>query len=367
MRYPVLLSLVALFVPFALSAGQDVKATLPGSNVAWDLDSTSAKIDDHLGRSALFLRGQDPAALASGVEFADGTIEFDLSPLSGGNFVGLVWRYASRLNHENIYFRLHRSGSFEAVQYAPRINGSGGTWQLYAQYMATAQLPPNTWTHVRAEIRGSGLELFVGDSSKPLLIVPRMRGTSPTGRVGFWGRVNDQPREWTAAISNVQIRPRTATPLVAVDTSALPAGSLTGWQIAGPFEATDTARLAPMPRVSAWAPIRVEEGGLVNISRHLQKPAGGRHVVLLRNMITVPSDRSAALEIGYSDDAIVWLNGTPIFRGLNGLGSRYPGFLGVIATPAEYVYLPLRAGDNELIIGVAERIAGWGLKARLVP
>jgi len=71
-------------------------------------------------------------------------------------------------------------------------------------------------------------------------------------------------------------------------------------------------------------------------------------------------------EILVSDDAMFWLNGVPIYRGSNGFNGRYPGFLGFAGLPSETIYLPLRAGDNELIVAVGERAFGWGLRARLV-
>lgn len=355
--------LVALPAP---AGAQTVTAALPGSEVAFEIDSRTAKIDDHLGRKALFLRGQSPPALVSGMELVDGTIEFDLSAMPGGNFFGLVFRYADPFYHENVYFRLHRSGSFEAVQYAPRVNSTAGSWQLYAEFMAQATLPVGSWVHVRAEIDGKGMTLFVGDSAKPLLTVPRLRGVTEGGRVGFWGRINDRPEAWTAAISNVRIRPRAPSPSVPVDTSSLPDGTLTGWQIAGPYDAPDS-RLAPrMPGSDEWSPIALEEGGLLNITKRLRKPRGGRHAAFLRNTIRAQGAEIVALEIGYSDDAMVWLNGSPVFRGLNGFNSRYPGFLGLIVGPAEHLFLPLRPGDNSLVIAVSERAFGWGLKTRLI-
>jgi hypothetical protein len=350
----------------ALAAAQVITASLPGSDVTLELDPRTAKIDDHLGRKALFLRGQSPPALVSAIDFVDGTIEFDLSAMPGGNFFGLVFRYADPFYHENIYFRLHRSGSFEAVQYAPRVNSTAGSWQLYPELMASAMLPVGSWVHVRAEISGEGMTLFVGDTVKPLITVRRLRGVTERGRVGFWGRVNNRPEEWTAAISNVRVRPRTATPTVAVDTTALPEGTLTGWQVAGPYDAPDSTIAPRMPASGEWSPIALEEGGLLNLSKRLRKPRGGRHVAFVRNTIRAERPELVGLELGYSDDAMVWLNGAPIFRAFNGFNARYPGFLGLLVPAAEQAILPLRAGDNSLVIAVGERTFGWGLKARLV-
>jgi len=356
---------VALLL-FAAGAvrGQTTNARLEGSNVTWDLDAKSAKIDTHLGRASLFLRGQSPPAFVSNLDFTDGTIEFDLSPLPGANFVGLVFRYGSDTQHENLYFRLHRSGSFEALQYAPRIYTTAGIWQLTPEFMASVVYTPGEWVHVRAEIRGSRLEMFVGDSAKPVIVVPRMRGVTTHGRIGLWGRVNDKPAEWTAVVSNVRVTPRAPAALAAADTSSLPPGTLTGWSSTGPFAAADSSTPPAIPS-AGWKPLPIEEFGLLNISRQYPKPAGGRHVAFLKNVIRSRAAETVALEVSYSDDAIFWLNGAPLYRGSNGFNGRYPGFLGFAGIPAETIYLPLRPGDNELVVAVGERAFGWGLRARL--
>jgi hypothetical protein len=347
------------------TGAQRAPVSFPGSDVALDLDSATAKLDTYLGRPALLLRGQSPPALIAGIDASDGTIEFDLSAMPNANFFGLVFRYADAFNHENIYFRLHRSGSFEAVQYAPRVNSAAGSWQIYREFMAQATLPVGAWVHVRAEFGGEGLRLFVGDSTKPLISVPRLRGITTGGRIGLWGRVNDRPEAWTAAISNLRVRARPAVRPAAVDTAAVPAGTLTGWQVAGPYEVADSSASPRAPAETEWSPIALEEGGLLNISKRLRKPRGGRHVAFLRNVVDATGDEIAALDLGYSDDAMVWLNGAPVFRGFNGFNSRYPGFLGLLDVSGERVFLRLRPGENVLVIAVGERTFGWGMKARL--
>src|SRR5688572_6406957 len=117
------IAVMALFAAMATSTAQSNTGPIPGWDGAWEIDPRSGKITEHMGLPAAMLRGNFPPILSSGADFTDGTIEFDMAALPGGNFVGLVFRYADGLNHENIYFRLHRSGAFEAVQYAPRVNG----------------------------------------------------------------------------------------------------------------------------------------------------------------------------------------------------------------------------------------------------
>ena len=352
-----------LLVVAAVGSAFAQPVALPGSNVSWELDARAARMDDHLGRRALLLRGQLPT-FASVPEFGDGTIEFDLAPLPGGNFFGVVFRYESPTIHDNIYFRLHKSGEFDAVQYAPRLHTTAGAWQLFPEFAGPGELPADRWTHVRIDVRGSRLEIFVGDSIRPLVVVPRMRGLSSTGRVGFWARVNNKPLEWTVALSNIQVRPRAPELAASPDTLALPAGTLTGWQVAGPYVAADSSIAPAFPAANAWKRMPIEEGGLLNISRNVAKPAGGRHVAFLRNTIRAPQPRTAAVTLGYSEDVMLWLNGALVYHGTNAFGGRYPGYNGWLSM-AETVHVPLRAGDNELLVAVGERAFGWGLTLRI--
>ena len=134
---------------------------------------------------------------------------------------------------------------------------------------------------------------------------------------------------------------------------------------AGPFAAQDSASPPPIP-TSGWKSLPIEEFGLLNISRQYPKPPGGRHVAFLKNVIRSTTAETVAMQVSYSDDAMFWLNGVPVYRGSNGFNGRYPGYLGFAGVPSETVYLPLRAGENELVVAVGERQFGWGLRARLV-
>ena len=135
---------------------------------------------------------------------------------------------------------------------------------------------------------------------------------------------------------------------------------------AGPYDAPDSTTAPPFPARSEWKPLPLEEYGLLNISRHFKKPAGGRHVVFLRNSVSVARRTTVPLDISYSDDAMIWLNGQLIFRGSNGFNSRYPGNLGLTGAAVETVFLPLQAGANDLVLAIGERAFGWGLRARLI-
>ncbi len=342
------------------------RAEVEGSKGQWYAEGAARAVDarmaEFLGRPALWLRN-GTQVMHSGVEFVDGTIEFDLAPMDQGNFVGIIFRRASFGDHENIYLRLHRSGLFNAVQYAPRMNFSP-TWQIYPEFNAVANFPRNQWTHVRVEVRAAGMEVYVDNQTRPSLVVPRLRGTTDKGAVSFWGRVNDKPTEWAAAISNISIRPATPATTGRPPRAAPPAGTLASWELGGPLKA-ESGSVKRIPEIKEWVAVEAEESGLVNINRALRR-ATGRSTAFARTTLKAAEAHSVRLEIGYSDDVTVFLNGEAVYSGANGFESRHPEYLGFARLGNESVFLKLRPGSNDLVLAVTDdQRFGWGFIARL--
>jgi len=89
-------------------------------------------------------------------------------------------------------------------------------------------------------------------------------------------------------------------------------------------------------------------------------------VVYARTKIDSDRDQVKKLYIGYSDDVSVFLNGKILYRGRSAQGFRDPGFLGIVNPENDAVYLPLKKGNNELMLAVSELGGGWGFICRLV-
>ena len=88
-------------------------------------------------------------------------------------------------------------------------------------------------------------------------------------------------------------------------------------------------------------------------------------VLYARTTVYSDGDQLKKLEIGYSDDVSVFLNGKILYRGHSAQGFRDPGFLGIVNPENDAVYLPLRKGDNELMLAISELGGGWGFICRL--
>lgn len=312
-------------------------------------------------RDAMLLRGNTHVVKA-GVNFSNGTIEFDLAPMPDGDFAAVTFRRQSFTNHENVYLRLRRSGEFMALQYAPRVNGSS-TWQLYPEFTATTEWPRSQWTHVKLEVTGSIMNVFVGNGATALLTVPRLRHEITSGEIGFWARVNDRPREWAAAISSVTITPAQAATGASAPPNA-PVQFVWNWQVSDAV--SSEGRITAIPaRIDGWRAARSEESGLINLNR-LFTVQKSRSTVFAKHTFTADAARRVIAGIGYSDDVTVFVNGEAVYSGINGWESRSPGFASFVDARFETVVLPFRAGPNDVILAVSDdQRFGWGFSMRI--
>lgn len=353
-----LLTLVVLVEPLG---AQTATQRLPGTEGEWVLPPDATLIAPYRGREALWVRG-GPRPYRQDVEFLEGTIEFDVAPMAGAVFVGVMFRRESRAQYETVYFRPVHNERWDAVQYMPRV-GNGSQWQLFPQYQAAGALPEEQWTHVRVVVEGDAMKLFVGGSDQPTLEVPRLRGKAQPGTVGFW--VNGAGDSWTAAFSHIVIRPAPASGanLATPMTPPRSEGYIVDWE-ASPVSPADSGPVLEIPRISSWTPITAEEDGLVNLGLRHGQPEG-RNTVFLRHRFDAPEERVVPLDITYSDEVTVFLNGRPLYSGVNRYQGRYPGSLGSLAPGTETIHLPLARGRNDLVVAVTDEAFGWGLIARV--
>lgn len=363
MLKPVLTALIVVLCQIAVIA--QTKA-VPGAEDEWEIENpdrvSDARIETFLGRRALMLRN-NTHVIRKSVELIDGTIEFDVAPTDQGHFTAVLFRRDSGQNHENVYMRAHKSGNFDAIQYAPHIKGSA-TWQIYPEFNTLAELPRNKWTHIKIEIRGTEMKLFVNGSAEPALIVPRLRCDTSKGAVAFWARVNAQPETWAAAISNVSIRPAAPINQAGTSIAAPPRGVLTDWEYSSPLKAHPGPVLS-IPKMTEWRALTVEESGLVNMTRAIGRQSE-RSTAFVRTSIMAESQKTVALDLGFSDEVTVFLNGKPVYSGINAWESRYPGFLAPVKLGDQRIYLDLKTGRNELVLAVSDdQRFGWGLVAAI--
>jgi hypothetical protein len=165
----------------------------------------------------------------------------------------------------------------------------------------------------------------------------------------------------------------------------MPAGTLTKWSLSPSYDALardlehplSAQELSAMP----WQEVEAEPPGIVAINRYRDsphprvsfandfskrlEPQPGMKVVYARTTIVAERDGVKRLNLGYSDDVSLFLNGRILYRGRSAQNFRDPVFLGIVSADDDVVYLPLKKGANELLLALSELGGGWGFIARL--
>ena len=136
-------------------------------------------------------------AYLRGIEFTNGTIEFDVrgKDVQQQSFVGVAFHGVDGTTYDAIYFRPF---NFRAVDPARRIHAvqyishPTYTWQKlrteqpgkYEQ--AVNPVPdPNAWFHVRVVVASPRVSVFVGDAKEPSLVVDQLSDRKK-GLIGLW-------------------------------------------------------------------------------------------------------------------------------------------------------------------------------------
>jgi hypothetical protein len=343
----------------------------------WKITDPKARIEEYLGRKSLYLT--NGVAYIKDSQFENGVIELDMAaPTNLVSFVGVVFRLEDQENYELVYFRPHKSGLEDAVQYTPTFKGAG-CWQLYSGqgFTAATVIPKEQWVHVRIEITQLGGSVYFNNSEKPVLIIEDLKRGNSRGAVGLWAFANgghfSNFTYKTSPSSDGPKKPR-----------SVPAGVLSRWELSESFDINQRdIETLPSPselRMMKWQQVDVEVPGMVVIDRYRRSPSvvpfflqpsertgkrEGRKVVFARAVVYSDRDQKKRMSFGYSDEATVFLNSEPVFTGKSAFRFRDPGFLGIMNVENDAVYLDLKKGRNEILLAVAEYFGGWGFICRI--
>lgn len=363
------LSTAALTLACVALLAQPPRA-LPLTADAWDANGIPVDFETYRGVPALHLGAAGPSNGEAVVTlrdftFADGTLEFDHAVEDSSFFSALHFRRAGPELSEHVYLRTFFAGQTrvnEALQYAAVVGGVN-YWDISPDFQAAVPIDSVGWNHVKLIARGRQLLVFVNDKTRPALYVPRVDGDLDSGAIGFHGRGYYANLTYTPATDGLSGDE-------GFDPTLGDGGYLRTWAVSAPrtiAKDLDIATLTVPTDTAVFRPLEAERRGLVNLSRPFGKTApDARRVAWLRKTITADAAREVEVDLGFSDEVAVFVNGRLAYVDQNTYGTpqmKYPR--GRASIENARFRLPLDAGENVVHVAVANDFFGWGLLMRV--
>jgi hypothetical protein len=372
----ILLVTVPFFAFAAVAQKTQKKASqvisVPMEPAYWQYDTAGVEFIMNRNVKAIRIKNASPLVLKD-IQFSNGTIEYDVA--LGQGFPGINFRLSDdRKNGEHFYLRYFGSTSPESrttLQYSALIDGMS-LWDLTDEYQAGARLNIPDWNHVKLVLSGKQMKAYVNDMSRPALIVPRLEGGREKGGISFSGG--------EVAVANVVLKPdvvENLDPAPGYISTYNDTRYLRNWQVSksGSFEfgkeiTAPTIRSATpeLPdSTTQWTSIVAEERGIVNLTRlYGATDFKNRRLAWLKTTIESDKDQERILNLGFSDEVWLFINGQFLYSDKNHFGTpgqKFPRGRCTIENAA--VKLPLKKGRNEILIGLTNYFYGWGIIARL--
>jgi hypothetical protein len=366
--FKVLLLLVQFIGLLMLSSMSIALQVVEVDDPNWVFDDKGVSLEKVAGRQAIKIKSGK--AVLNDILLEDGIIEYDMYLSGERAFSYLYFRYESNDEHEEIYFRSHKSNAPDAVQYSP-VFQRRSAWQIYHGDKGTAPvtLPPKTWIKVKIELIGQTMKLWVGDNPEVVLTINHLGRKAQSGALAFRGFVpRNSPAEYSAYFSNLKITKRTAAKTDVNPDVSLPLGQITTWRVSPAFDSAKgpVVQLPELPDSSKWTTPTMQPDGSFEFLRSRKIPDKSGHWATAAD-VTLRSEQpqNCELHLGFSDEITLSVNGTPVLY--QDASYRYGDRRqeGLMHPDQVVAYIQLAKGDNHVRAVIADRFGGWGLSARL--
>lgn len=357
-------------IQITLISSAAAQVHIPMLPAHWTSLNGNVAFTEYKSTQVMQITSDQELLIANELTFENGTIEFDVEMTTSG--FSIYFRRASDKESEVIYLRSFRLGNATApdvLQYSAITNGVL-LWDLHGHYQGPADHAVGEWNHVKLVVSGQKMLVYINDMHKPVLRVPHLEGNSKKGGIAFEG---------ASTFANLVIKHDEVeglSPESEYDPTAQDPRYLRQWEVTQPImlpyghelissKRTEIASPYLPTAETSWSAIEAERLGLINLSRQFGESADRRAIWL---MLYIESNREQIryLDLGFSDEVWVALNRQLAYVDKNTyLNPIMKAPQGRISIENTKVALPLRAGSNQLLIGVANDFWGWGIIARL--
>ncbi len=348
---------ISLAIFIQIGSAQDI---IPLDTSHWEIQAQGHVFENYKGEDAIYIN--KGLAILKDVAFLNGTIEFDILLQERRSFPGIRFRAFDDNNMEQFYFRPHQNNNPDANQATPIVNGLAG-WQLYfgPAYSVAYDYPFDRWMHVKLVVKNQQAQIYLDNATRPTLSWV-LKHPAKAGRVAIGG--GQAPMHF----ANVRIDPD-ADQIVDFKPNITPLidGIVKSWEVSDVFgeeKLLDLNQIPQLIRSRKWlGQVEIEENSAANLSHLAKRPTPSANTVFAKVTIQSTKDQMKLFEFGYSDRVTVILNGEAIYKGNNQFRSRDYRYLGTIGL-FDAVYLPLKRGENVLLLAVSESFGGWGVMGK---
>ncbi len=333
------------------------------NNQTLDFHATNYK-----GKEALRL-GRHKIAKLEGKSYWNFVLEMDVL---GKAMPGVGFHAADLFNYEFFYCRVFSGGRDDALQYAPVYNGAL-PWQLYNMpiYETQANFKSEEWFHLKMEVHGNNMRVFIGDDNVPEMQVELLQDEVDSGAIFLKTSFAE------AYFANIEVNELT-TPF-SIKEVKNSQSYLTDWQISEQLEGNIYSQrqyyqwLDDAEKNHTWKNIKAGKNGIVNLVRYFDHP---KESVFAKTNIVSESDRDVTLAFDYTQVLLIVLNNQVVFFGRE---LDTANFMRMV-DGEEKLQLSLKEGDNKLVFWIRsddewqtvnpsylgrKQAMNWGFMARL--
>jgi len=374
-----LLGIIVLLLAYSAAAQKTKVAPLsfPLTEQYWSPKTENVRFMDYKNTKAVRSTDENPFEIVlKDFDFAKGTIEFDVE-LRGRGFPGIRFHLNEETGDaETFYLRYFgqlNPLSRNTMQYAAIIDGVN-LWDLTDEYQAASVLYENEWNHVKLVIANNQMKAYVNDMDRAALHVPMLEGLTKTGKLSLNGDI---------IYANFKVFPDKVEDLgnaIGYNPTCNDPNYLRNWQV---MDAVDFPTGKDVMRQKegdlrviidstyfkasgSWNPISAKYRGIINLTEKFGSTEdGSRRLSWLKTTVTSEKGQEKLLKLGFNDEVWVFINGQHLYQGKNYYGS--PGMKepkGRCALDNTAFEVPLKKGENKILIGLANYFFGWGLIAR---
>ncbi|MEM6725685.1 MAG: family 16 glycoside hydrolase [Bacteroidota bacterium] len=323
-------------------------------------DGSKARYEEIDGRKTVELNGK---LLLKDQTLQEGIIRVDIFGAPERSFAGLVFHKQADF-YEEVYLRLHKSGSNDALQYTPVFNKESN-WQLLSQAQANPAFKMGEWNTLEIHFNSKAARILV--NGQTALVVHELNGLYQDGQLGLWSL-------FPSTFSNFSfeaIAPEIPSP--AEKPSKTSAHLITSWEISKAYPLDRLPEMLPNLDQLNYRTAETWSDGVLPISKYTVKAVAGKFLknsedfAVAKLSLDCEKATTKWLQFDFSDRGLIILNGKILFQGDNQFRLKGLQYMGNLNPLANTIPLYLKEGKNELLIVVIEKTNGWGLIGQWLP